>query len=122
MGWVFNPFTGQLDKVGSGSGVTPLSNFSLNVAAGATETIYSDDFSIFSGSKIFFSASNSANGKYKTFDFTVARDGSDLKDVVHRVGNFDAAISILINGANIELVVTNNESFVATIQGYRLNF
>lgn len=123
MGWVFNPFTGSLDKVGSGGSVTsPLQYFSIEMSAGATETIYSDDFSLFSGSKIFFSANNSANSKYKTYDFIVARDGATLKDAVSRVGSFNASVSIILNSGNIELVVTNNESFSATVQGYRLNF
>jgi hypothetical protein len=124
MGWRFNPFTGELDKVGAGGGsvTTPLQDFSATVPAGATVTIFSDDYTLFSGSKIYFTSRNVLNTKYKTYDVTVTRNNSDLSDMVSRVGKFDLTVLIQLNAGNIELVVTNNESFEATIQGYRLNF
>lgn len=126
MSWRYNPFTGQLDKIGQsggpGPGPSPLASFSGIVGAGQTETLFSDDFSLYSGSKIFFTSRNFSNLKYKTFDFTVGRDGSTLQDALMRVGKFDITVSIQLNAGNIELVVTNNESFDAAIEGYRLNF
>lgn len=125
MGWIFNPFTGNLDKTGQGGAgpvVSPLEEFTFVVAPGATEVIYSYDFSLFSGSKVFFSATNTLNLKYKTYDCTVSRFDSTISDMINRVGVFDMSVLINLNGANIELVVTNNEPFAATLNGYRLNF
>ena len=123
MGWQFNPFTGQLDKVGQSSGGSQiLQYFSGTIPAGNTLTLFSDAFSTEHGSKIYFSASNTLNTRYKTYDISATKNGSDLLDIVSRVGTFNLDVAINLNAGNIELVVTNNEPYSATIQGYRFNF
>lgn len=107
---------------GQGGGDSAWAQFSLVIPSGETRTVFSDAYGSFVGSKVFFNAFNNANAKRKTYDCTVTRKDSDLSDSVSRVGLFSASVSFQLNGGNMELVVTNNESFDATVQGYRLNF
>jgi len=122
MSWKFNPFTGTLDRDTAGSSDSSLNEFSDLVPSGQTRTVFSSDYSNKFASKIWFSMVNQLNSKFKAWDITAVRKDADIAESVSVVGNFSAAVLIRITAGNIEMDVSNNESFDASVNGYRLDF
>lgn len=76
----------------------------------------------FHTAKYTFSVYNDAESKNKTFELTVVREGTALKDKVSaKMGsNINMGIGANVNAGNMELTLFNNEIYNLTVSAARL--
>jgi len=110
MTWGFNPFTGQLDKVGS----SPWIEVSDSIPASSSKTVDSILNSSFESIKYLFTAFNSTNSAYESLEINVLNNGGSYKETISgklKAGGLNIDIDTNNNSGTFELIITNNESF-----------
>lgn len=116
MGYVWNPITGELDRVGQSGGPggsSPWSTISDTVAASSTRVVDTISLSNFNSSIYEITIYNTTQSVARTFKLVVNNANGALKDqLTNKVGssiNYD--IDAISSGGNFELTITNNESY-----------
>lgn len=118
----YNPFTGNLDLIGSGQAPVwdKVSSSAIGSSTSVVDSIPNTDFRSL---KYIVTVFNDANTAYKSFELNVLNDsGSYLETRSHRLraGDLNMAIGTVNNAGTFELQITNNESFDVQVEIGRL--
>jgi len=121
MSWNYNPFTGQLDKVGTGGpgSVSPWVTVSDTVVATSTGAVDSIANASFYALKYIITIYNDANTAYRTFEYNVLNNNGSYKDTLNhnlKAGGLSVDVDSVNNAGTFELQITNNESYDVNIE------
>lgn len=96
----------------SGSGAGVWVRITLTIPATTTQVVDTVALSGFISIKYIGTFYNESQNASKALELTVVREGSSLKDSVYsKVSQLDVAVDAVVSGSNLNLSVTNNESF-----------
>lgn len=115
MRWQFNPFTGNLDRVGK-SIWEKLSN---TVSATSTGVIDTVDNGSFQSLKYIVTVYNQANTAYRSFEFSVLNNNGSYKETLSnrlQSGGLNIDVDSVNNGGTYEFQITNNESYEVSVE------
>lgn len=96
----------------------------VEVPAGNTEIIDSSIFANFRSIKYIFSAYNVSQDLSQMYEVSAVRKSNDVKDHVSgRLGEgISLKVEVVVDTGNVLLKVTNNETFLVTINYAKLIF
>ena len=115
MKFIVNPFTGQLETVAS----EPWKCFSSSLANGEVKVV--DTLPTASTDSAHYIVTMKTATKIKTFHLLALNDGGTMKDIIGpKLGQISVNVTTQINGANIELELTNNEATTLDVAIARL--
>jgi hypothetical protein len=122
MGWQYNPFTGELDRVGlSASGSNPWVLIEATAFANATTTIDTINNNDFESTLYHAVAYNKAESVFRSFDISVLNNnGSYQESVKGLLGFFNLSIITINNTGSFELQVNNPNAYDITLTLGRL--
>lgn len=115
---VIDPVT-QKETEKDFSEISPVfTNFTLNVIApGATTVVYTRAHADFIGSYMTVASWNVTESKTEMHNYNLIKQGSNYDDTIFgQVGKIKKSIDAIQNGANIEVQITNNETFAITVK------
>ncbi len=91
---------------------SPWRKRSGDISASSSLVITTKDLSKFRSLDIFITAHNVTQDKTKHLQFSVVQEGGSLKSSVYgRLGTLKIAVDEAIVASNIEVTITNNETF-----------
>ena len=125
MGWVFNPFLGNFDKTGTGSGpgvqfweeitsATLSASATVDINLGAESSIY--------GGKVYLVTYNESEDSMNNNEIIFHNLNATVSDVLTRTSSSQIAIELLVSSGNIIIRVTNNEIFDVNYHGHFLTY
>jgi hypothetical protein len=118
MSFQFNPFTGNFDLVGQGV----WSKFADAINGSSSKTIDTISISDFVSVVYKVTLYNTVEGKAKSLEITVNNSNGTLKDFISgKLGaNINFSIDAVVNSGNLELNITNNETYNLDVSIARL--
>jgi len=120
-----------LDTSGGGNTINNITNITnlglwteINdvVSGSSSKVVDSIALGDFHTVKYKFSVYNDTESKTKTFEMTVNKEGTALKDSIsNRLGSsFNMALTANVNSGNMELTLFNNEAYNLTVSAAKL--
>lgn len=124
--FLFNPYTGKLDLVGSSAGISSSKILPLvgTIAASSTGTIDTLTYSGFLSCR-YFCALQSASGKTASFDYSITTDGVGgvLTATFGKIsGGISYSVDTSVVSGNILFKIVNNETDTMTWKMQKLGF
>jgi hypothetical protein len=112
MAFVYNPFTGNLDKQNSVSdGNQPVTITDI-IPANSSKVVDSVNLNTFKSANYLSFIDNDAESVRMSFISYVYKTVSGISDQLFaRDGSVNAEINFNINGTNVEFLITNNNNF-----------
>jgi hypothetical protein len=103
--YVLNPFTGNFDTV-----ITNWIKKSSSISASSSLVVDATPLTTFDAREYIISIKRLSDGKVRTFNLNVVKDGTDVKDSVFGKvgGTLNVAIDTEVNLSTYELKITNN--------------
>jgi hypothetical protein len=122
MGWQYNPFTGELDRVGlSAAGSSPWNLINATALASSTTTIDTVSNANFESIKYHVVSYNSVESRFKTFEINILNNnGSYRESISHKIGSFSFDVNTVNNAGSLELQIVNPNAFEITFKLGRL--
>ena len=112
MGWQYNPFTGELDKVGSTSASSPWDLINATALALSTTTVDSFNDNLFRAIKYHVVAYNNIESKFRTFEINILNENGTYKESISgRIGSVNFSVETFNNAGTFELQINNPNSY-----------